>query len=115
MPLIALGIFVLAALGGLILASFVLRGRLAPWILSLGHAALGAAGLGILGYAALQGDASQMARFALIILVITALGGFFLASFHLRGKIGPKAVVAVHAAAAVTGVATLAAAVFNVF
>jgi len=35
--------FAVAALGGLVMATSVLRGRLAPWALSLVHAALGAA------------------------------------------------------------------------
>jgi hypothetical protein len=41
----ALIIFAIGALGGIALASFVLRGRLAPWPLSLVHAGLGAIGL----------------------------------------------------------------------
>ena len=46
-------------------------------------------------------------------LVIAALGGFFLASFHLRGRPGPKPVVALHALLAVTGVGLLASAVLG--
>jgi hypothetical protein len=39
-------VFAIGALGGLTLAfGYVLRGRFAPWALSLLHAALGAAGL----------------------------------------------------------------------
>ena len=41
----ALIVFAIAALGGLILASNVLRGRLAPWSVSILHALLGASGL----------------------------------------------------------------------
>ena len=36
-----------------------------------------------------------------------ALGGFFLASFHLRGKLAPKGVVVLHAGLAVIGFLTL--------
>ncbi len=38
-------VFAIGALGGLVLASYVLRAKLAPWALSLLHAALGAVGL----------------------------------------------------------------------
>ncbi len=106
----ALVCFLVAALGGLALASFVLRGRLAPWALSLLHAALGAAGLVLVILAVLNG--ADAARIALVVLLVTALGGFFLASFHLRGRPGPKPVVVLHALLAVTGVALLANAAF---
>ena len=40
-----------------------------------------------------------------------ALGGFYLASLHLRGTVAPKAVVLVHAGVAVAGFLTLLSAV----
>ena len=86
----ALIIFAIGALGGIALASFVLRGRLAPWPLSLAHAALGAIGLIILIYAAV-----------------------YLASIHLRRKVAPKSIVSVHAAIAVIGFLTLLGVVFS--
>ena len=46
---LAVLIFAIGATGGLILASSVLRGRLASWGLSLLHAALGATGLVLTG------------------------------------------------------------------
>jgi len=42
---VAAVVFAIAALGGIVLAAHVLRGKLAPWALSLLHAALGAAGI----------------------------------------------------------------------
>ncbi|GAB2493080.1 hypothetical protein GCM10027084_02150 [Pseudoxanthomonas sangjuensis] len=108
---IALLVFAIAALGGLVLASSVLRGRLAPWALSVLHALLGASGLGLLVVAMLQGAAPARAVAALAILAIAALGGFYLASVHLRGSIAPKAVVFVHAGVAVVGFLTLLSAV----
>jgi hypothetical protein len=103
--------FAVAALGGLILASSVLRGALAPWGLSLLHAGLGALGLVLVLIAVMQG-ASNPVRVALLILVIAALGGFYLASFHLRQEIPPKGVVVIHALAAVTGFLLLAGSTF---
>jgi hypothetical protein len=109
----ALIIFAIGALGGIALASFVLRGRLAPWPLSLVHAALGAIGLIILIYAAVTAGISHAALAALVILVIAALGGFYLASIHLRQKVAPKSIVFVHAAIAVIGFLTLLGVVFS--
>jgi hypothetical protein len=62
----ALVIFAIGVLGGLGLASYVLRQRLAPWPLSLLHAALGAIGLIIVLYAAFTADISKAALTALV-------------------------------------------------
>jgi len=112
----AVGVFAVGALGGLVLASYVLRGRLAPWALSLLHAALGATGLVLTALVLFgQGQVPPSADLALLLLVIAALGGFFLASFHLRGRPGPKPVVLVHAGVAVIGFVLLANAAFGLF
>ncbi|HEX5998853.1 MAG TPA: hypothetical protein VFZ16_05570 [Hyphomicrobiaceae bacterium] len=103
----ALLVFAVAAIGGLVLASRVLRAKLAPWPLSLLHAALGAIGLVLLIAILLQGSASQRVLISFVLLLIAALGGFFLASFHLREKLPPQAVVLVHAGVAVAGFLTL--------
>ena len=100
-------IFAIGALGGLYLASHVLRGQLAPWPVSLLHAGLGALGLLFVIYAAVTSGIPHAAVTALIILIIAALGGFYLASIHLRSTIAPKPVVFVHAGVAVIGFLTL--------
>jgi hypothetical protein len=102
----ALVIFAIAALGGLILASRVLRGKFAPWALSLLHALLGATGLILLIVLLVQGSTAQRVLVGFVLLLIAALGGFFLASFHLRKQLPPKAVVIVHASVAVIGFLT---------
>lgn len=102
----ALIAFAIAAVGGLLLAASVLRNKLAPWALSLVHALLGAAGLGFVIVALMRG-AGQMVLIGFVILAVAALGGFYLASLHLKGRIAPKAIVAVHAVAAVAGFLTL--------
>ncbi|GAP66549.1 hypothetical protein MBSD_n1857 [Mizugakiibacter sediminis] len=106
-------IFAVAAVGGLVLAAHVLRGKLAPWAVSVVHALLGAAGLITLIAMLLQGGAPGRLTAALGLLVLAALGGFYLASFHLRGKVAPKAVVIVHAGVAVVGFLTLASLLFG--
>jgi hypothetical protein len=115
MVVYALIVFAIGALGGLTLAGmYVLQGRLAPWPLSLVHAALGAIGLLLLIYAALTTGISGAVLTALVILVIAALGGFYLASIHWRGELAKKPVVFIHAGAAVVGFLTLLCAVLGV-
>lgn len=110
----ALIIFAVAALGGLVLASSVLRGKMAPWAISILHALLGATGLVFLILVVLQGAAPGRVTAALGILVLAALGGFYLASIHLRKQVAPKAVVFVHAGIAITGFLTLLSAVLAI-
>jgi len=114
MLITALIVFAIAAMGGLFLASRVLRGHLAPWAISILHALLGASGLILLILTVVQGGASARVTAALAILILAALGGFFLASLHLRGRVAPKAVVFVHAGVAVAGFLTLLSAVLAV-
>lgn len=106
MELYALIIFAVAALGGLYMASRVFKNQMAPWAISLVHAGAGAIGLIVLVLAYLQGNAAALTP--LVILVVAALGGFFLASFHLKNKLPPKAIVVVHALTAIVGVLLLA-------
>ena len=108
-------VFVIGALGGVGLASFVLRGQLAMWPLSMLHALVGATGL-VLTALVVFGHGEPVppyAGLALLILLLTALGGFFLASYHHRNQPGPRSVVLFHAAAAIVGVSLLAAGAFH--
>ncbi len=100
-------IFAVAAAGGLVLASQVLGGKLAPWPLSIVHALLGATGLIILIMMVLNGTGAGRITAALAILVVAALGGFYLAALHAKQQIAPKGVVIVHAGVAVVGFLTL--------
>jgi hypothetical protein len=103
-------VFAIAALGGIVLAAHVLRGKFAPWALSLLHAALGAAGIVLVLVTVIQGLRGN-AALALGLFVIAALGGFFLASFHYRKQLPPSAVVVVHAVVALAGFGALLAAI----
>jgi hypothetical protein len=100
----AVGVFAIGAVGGLVLASSVLRERLPSWGLSLLHAALVVFG---------DKTAPQGASIALLLLAIAALGGFYLASHHLRKHPGPKTVVVIHAGVAVVGFLLLANGAFG--
>lgn len=108
-----LGLFALAALIGLYMASRVFSGNMAPWPAGIVHALAAASGLVLLLIAAINGGLAQMAMIALVILAIAALGGFFLGSFHLRKVVAPKPVVVIHALAAVVGFVLLAATAFG--
>lgn len=107
----ALIVFAIAAVGGLVLASSVLRGKLAPWALSILHALLGATGLVLLLLEVMRGSGTGRALAALALLGVAALGGFYLASIHARKAVAPRAVVFVHAGVAVTGFLVLLSAV----
>jgi hypothetical protein len=103
----ALVLFVVAALFGLYMASRVFRGSLPPWGAVIGHGLFAAAGLVVILYAILAGATGTALYVGAVLLVIAALGGFLMLSFHMRKQPPPKAVVGIHALAAVIGVATL--------
>lgn len=99
----------LAALGGLVVASFPLRGIPRPptW-LALGHGAVAAAGLLTLIYYAATTTLPTPALIALGILVLAALGGAGLfALFHMKEKALPIPLVLGHGLTAAVGVVVL--------
>ncbi|HSR70575.1 MAG TPA: hypothetical protein VLU25_21785 [Acidobacteriota bacterium] len=102
---LALILFIVAALGGLFLAVRHFKGQSLPMPVALLHGGLAAAGLILLLVAYFSG-APGLAT-ALLILVVAALGGFFLFSFHLRGQRAPNAAVVIHALVAAAGVVML--------
>lgn len=111
MLLYALIVFLVGACGGLVLASFVLRGKLAPWAVSLLHAMLGATGLILLATAILLGNLRGLPVIALCVFLVTAGLGFYLASMHYGKRVAMKKVVLTHASFAITGALLLIAAV----
>lgn len=112
---LAVLIFAIGAVGGLVMATRVLRGQFAPWALSLLHAALGATGLVLTALVVLgkSADVPSIVPIALLVLVVAALGGFFLASFHARKQLPSRGVVFTHAGVAVIGFLLLAGGVFR--
>jgi hypothetical protein len=104
---LALVLFLAAAAGGLIMAIGIFRGRRPPLPLAALHGAAAATGLILLAILWLGGQANTPMVAGLAILALAALGGFFLLSFHLRDKPHPKAVVALHALLAISGVVAL--------
>jgi hypothetical protein len=109
---IALILFLAAALVGVALFVRNQRHESLPVSLAAGHGALAVAGVVLLSLAVL-GGAEGPASVALIIFAITALGGIFLVSFHVRGRSLPTRVILVHAAAGVAGAIALLMAVLG--
>ena len=101
-------VFAITAVGGLFLAVKILTGHQAPWAISIVHALLGATGL-VLLIITVMNEAAGFGRItaALGLLIIAALGGFYLASIHFKGKLAPKSVVMIHGGVAVAGFLTL--------
>ncbi len=106
----ALILFAVAALIGLIMAASVLRGRLAPWFLSLLHLVLGASGLFLVYQTFAGGEERIMTAFAL--LVTAAVLGLYLALQHVRGVVASKAVVFLHFLLGAAGVGLLGTMVY---
>jgi high-affinity Fe2+/Pb2+ permease len=100
-------LFLLAALFGLYMAARIFGGNLPPWFAVIVHGILAASGLVILLYALFAGAQTLAIAVGAALLVIAALGGFFMFSYQLRRTAPPKAVVVVHASAAVLGVLCL--------
>lgn len=109
---IAIVLFLLAAVGGLVMASQIFRDRKPTVAIAALHGPLAAIGLVVVFWVWIQSGASQATSIALGALVFAALGGFFLLSFHMRDKPHPKALVVLHALLAVSGVVALLVAAF---
>lgn len=105
---IAVLLFLLAAVGGLYMATRIFKGAMPPVFVAVAHGALAATGLVLVILAALAPEVDVGVKYGAGILFLAALGGFFLASFHLRNRSHPKGVVVLHALIAVAGVACLA-------
>lgn len=110
---IAVFVFAVAALGGLVLAVRHFKGQDRPWPLAILHGLLGASGLILLILPAVTGGVPALAKTALALFVAAALGGFLLFAFHVQKKPLPSLVVIIHAGVAVIAFILLATAVFT--
>ena len=105
-------LFLYAALGGLVMVVGIFRGA-KPWLpLALGHGVLAATALVLALLVAIETGVAAI-KYGVAVLVLAALGGFFLLSFHLRGNPHPRVVVVLHALLAVGGVGCLAFALLH--
>ena len=106
-------LFAIAAEAGLIMAIMHFRKATAPRpVLAVLHGGFAASGLVVLLLAVIKAGMQGAPAIALGLLVVAALGGFGLLSFHLRGRALPSGLVVGHALLAVAGFVTLLAAEF---
>jgi hypothetical protein len=103
----AITLFLVAALFGIYMALRIFGGGIPPWAAVILHGLFAASGLLVLFYALFTGTQSTAVVIAAVLLVVAALGGFFMFSYQLRKLPPPKAVVVIHALAAVLGVVAL--------
>lgn len=112
---VALILFAVAAVGGVIMAAMRLGGReLPPMALAIVHGLFAAAGLLTLILAVVGSSASWAAIVAVVGFLVAALGGFLLFSYHLRRQALPVNYVFIHGAGAVVSFVILLIAVFVV-
>lgn len=100
--------FVLAALGGVVLARAHIRKTRPPQALVVGHPILAASGLILLGAGYVRSDGATLLAVALVLLSLAAFGGASLAVLRVKRGGVPPALIAVHALVAASGVAVLA-------
>lgn len=106
-------LFAIAAVAGLIMAIMHFRKAMPPLpVLAVLHGGFAASGLIVLLLALIKVGMHGAPAIALGLLLVAALGGFGLLSFHLRGRALPSGLVVGHALLAVAGFVTLLAAEF---
>lgn len=109
----AVGVLVMAALGGaFMVAVYVLRGKRPPLVVAGVHGALGAIGLVLVTAAVLFG-AGDLVRVSLVALVVAAVLGFYILVQHLLGARLTLPPVLVHAALAIFAVVALSASILG--
>ena len=106
---VATWLFILAALGGLVMAGIRFGGgRNPPVLIPYLHGLLAGAGLTLLIYAAWVGGVGSMVGIAIVLLLAAAAGGTVLnLVYHWRQVPIPKGLTIVHILLAVAGVALL--------
>jgi hypothetical protein len=113
MELLTVGLFAIAAIGGLTLAGMKFMGKELPIPLALLHGAFAAAGLVTLILNVVENRMNRLMDISLGLFVIAALGGFVLFSLQLMKKAQPASLIAVHGLVAVISFAVLLIALFG--
>ena len=108
----AIAIFLLAAVGGAYLLSYVLTDKPTPKAIALLHGAAAASALLLLILYTLGPEPDPLG--ALVILVLAALGGFVLIYRDLTGQTLPKWLAVGHGLTALTGFVFLVLHAFRV-
>ena len=106
-------LFVLTALGGLAMAGIRFSGNRNPPVwLAMAHGGLAVAGVALLAYAVLAGDAPAAALWSLVLFLVAAAGGtvLFLA-YEWKRELLPTWLVLMHAVVAVAAFLLLVVAI----
>ena len=101
----ATGLFVIAALGGLLMAGIRFFGKRnpPPW-LAMAHGLLAGAGLTLLTYAALTASIPRMAMTALVLFLVAAAGGLVMnLKYEWNRQLLPVPLLIGHALLAIVG------------
>jgi hypothetical protein len=98
---IAIGFFALAALLGMYLLSFVLRGKETPKAIVFTHGPVAAIGIILLVVYLFKGGPDPWE--SLVLFVLAAMGGLYMISRDLTGRPIPRWLAVVHGLLAVTG------------
>lgn len=102
-----LGLFILAMVGGATLAALEHRGRALPLKLSVFHGLLGVVAIVWLVMQAVAHPGVRPVNLAILVFILTALGGLLLFAFRASRQRLPLAVVLLHGLFAVAGLALL--------
>ena len=94
-------LFAIAAVCGLTMVFLKFSGKGLLWSLVIPHGIFAAAGLGVLIVDVLTQARHFLIILALILFLITAVGGFTVLSFHLRRKKQPNSLIVLHGGAAI--------------
>ena len=108
-------LFLLAALGGLVMAGIRLAGKRNPpaWM-AMGHGLLAAAGLTLLAYSVFTESVPTLATVALVLFVIAAAGGAVMSLvYKWHDRLLPAWLVTVHGLLAVAAFLSLAGAAYG--
>jgi hypothetical protein len=110
----AVCLFAIAAVGGIVMAGIRFGGKRNPPVwLTMGHGLLAAAGLTLLAYATFALGVAALARIALGLFVVAALGGAVMnLNYQWKQRPLPAGLLVVHALVAVIAFALLLVAAF---
>lgn len=109
----AVGCFALSAVAGLLLAVKHWKGSPVSIPSALPHGLLGASGLVLYLITALKTEVTALTGTSLVLFVAAALGGILMFVLHLKGRPLPKALMVIHALAAVSAFLMLLALVLG--
>ncbi|MFO7156925.1 MAG: hypothetical protein DIU72_009965 [Pseudomonadota bacterium] len=99
----ALVLFLIAAVGGVVMAAVRIRNEKNPPVpIAIVHGLAGATGLILLLIYVFGSGFPGLPTVSAVLFVIAAIGGFVLVSNHAKGNLIPKPLVVVHALIAVT-------------